>query len=138
MWYKKILAGGLGPCNYLQNIANTAWLAFLYKKGGMYLDMDIIMMASYVSLPVNIADNQGWEYSLTHHTTCSLNNTEMSFEPQNLFLLAYMQEFVVRFWNCIWGWNGPDCISNTCSRYRCNNTSNTIWPPSGKWWMPWR
>ena len=138
VWYAKMTAGDFPPGNSMQNIANAARLAFVYKKGGMYLDLDIITMADYASLPVNVVGAQGWDYSSTQHSTCNLNNAAMSFEPRHPFLLAYMQEFVAMFRNDVWGWNGPERISDTCRRYRCNNVSIAIWPPTGGWWMPWR
>jgi hypothetical protein len=146
-WYKKILTGGFGPGNTMQNIANAARLALIYKKGGMYLDMDIITLASYAGMPVNIVGAQGWGYKYTQKAggglsvletilgircwhdvdnTCCLNNAAMSFEPQHPFLHAYIREFVANFRNNKWGWNGPDRISDTCRKYKCDMTS-TFW-----------
>ncbi len=127
VWYKQLLSGKFGAGNTRQNIANAARLAFLYKKGGLYLDMDIITMANYASLPVNIAGAQGWDYLSTQHNTCNLNNAAMSFEPKHPFLLAYMHEFIDKFRNKIWGWNGPARISDTCRKFRCNNATDVIW-----------
>jgi len=131
----------------MQNIANAARPALLYKKGGMYLDMDIITMASYEHMPVNIVGAQGWGYTYAQKaraegspvsdavlgirrqgvdTTCSLNNAAMSFEPQHPFLHAYIRLFVAKFRNNKWGWNGPDRISDTCRKYKCDMIS-TFW-----------
>ena len=103
-----------------QNHANAFRLALLYKHGGRYLDLDIITLANFDSLPRNSIGLEGGG--------CRLNNAAMFFDKEHPFILEYMNEFVAHFNNTLWGNQGPLRAEQTCEKLHCDATNSSRSP----------
>lgn len=109
-----------------QNLSNALRLALLWKYGGVYLDMDIILIK-----PVDIVGR-----ALTQEAGFMINNAALSFPGNDIYIWKAMEKFVKEFNGYEWGHNGPHCLTHTyfdlcLPKKKINthfNTSDGIYP----------
>ncbi|KAI8616655.1 nucleotide-diphospho-sugar transferase [Chytriomyces sp. MP71] len=94
-----------------QNLGNAFRLAVVYKRGGVYLDLDIIS--------VNALSARGvLGRSLAMQDKDAMNNAFLAFPSGDAFVWVAMEEFVHGFNGNVWGKNGPEVITRTYKK-RC-------------------
>ena len=100
-------AGMIEKLPEARNGSNSYWYShetdllrflILYKWGGVYRDMDVIVERPFDSLH-NVL---GWE-----ENELSLNGAVLKFDAGNLFLKAALEEFSDRYKGNCWACNGP-------------------------------
>lgn len=105
-WLRKIKSGDIDPGEvpFAQNLSNILRLAVLYKYGGVYIDVDMILLRSFSGLKNAIGaqsiDPQTGEWN-------RLNNAVLVFDKRHSLLLKFIQEFALTFDGNRWGHNGP-------------------------------
>jgi len=101
-----------------QNLSNLLRLVLLYKYGGIYLDVDVLVLKDVSGLKncvgIQTVDEQA-------RTWTSLNNAVMIFDQKHPLLLKLIQEFTTHFDGNIWGHNGPDMVSRVVMNLAFND-----------------
>lgn len=100
-----------------QNLSNLIRLAFLYKYGGVYVDMDFIVLRKFDGLR-NTIGAQTIETVARNRTapTLTLNNAVLVFDPAHLLVYKFLEEFSSTFNGNKWGFNGPFLITRVMKR----------------------
>jgi len=101
-------------CFTQQNLANAARLAILFKHGGMYMDMDVISIN-----PIDVVSDR----SVGLQAKKTANNAVMRFPARDPVLKSYILNFVAKFDNCKWGFNGPNRLTDTLIKLGCMQDS---------------
>ena len=94
-----------GGSYWYANEADLLRLLFLYKTGGIYIDMDVTVVKRLDSLGSNIV---GWE----DKQESSLNNAFLKFEKGNPYLEACLKLYAPTYDNNAWGKSGPILLTN--------------------------
>jgi Glycosyltransferase sugar-binding region containing DXD motif/Alpha 1,4-glycosyltransferase conserved region len=103
----RYLAKQLGK-HWKQNIGNALRLWLLHQYGGIYLDLDMIMLRSLSALPIGIG---------AQVTDDELNNAALKFPAAHPFVKMLMREWVANYDGNKWGHNGPRRITETLELY---------------------
>mmetsp|Transcript_11772 Transcript_11772/g.43018 ORF Transcript_11772/g.43018 Transcript_11772/m.43018 type:complete len:647 (+) Transcript_11772:341-2281(+) len=90
----------------LNNLSNAFRLAALLAHGGIYLDMDVILLRDNILFMGPTIGDQGLE---------ELNNAVLKFPRRHPFLVAVIEDFVEEYNGEIWGWQGPSCLTRVYS-----------------------
>ncbi|KAJ3396022.1 hypothetical protein HDU92_004325 [Lobulomyces angularis] len=91
-----------------QNLGNAFRLALIWKKGGIYLDMDIISINSFKDLME--------KRLVAREDSVRVNNAVLSFPPNDPFIWSSMEVFVNNFNGYAWANNGPLCLTRAIMR----------------------
>lgn len=83
------------------HLTDSFRLVLLYRFGGVYMDTDVISYRSLDGIGVSVGLEDPWV----------INNAVMSFPRGHAFVYQLMHDFVHRFRNDFWGWNGPRLIT---------------------------
>ncbi|KAI8620848.1 hypothetical protein BC830DRAFT_1164215 [Chytriomyces sp. MP71] len=87
-----------------QNLGNTFRLTVIYKRGGVYLDLDIISLST-------LAVGEVLGRSPAMQDKNAMNNAFLVFLASDEFVWGTMEEFVEEFNGNVWGKNGPEIIA---------------------------
>ncbi|GMJ03211.1 hypothetical protein like AT2G38150 [Hibiscus trionum] len=136
-WLEELKSGrqdpGSIPLSY--NLSNLIRLAILYKYGGVYLDVDFIVLKDFIGL-WNAIGAQSMS-SITKKWT-RINGAAMIFDEGHPILHDFLQEFAATFDGSKWGHNGPYLISRVIRRVESKHGYNTtILPPKTFYPMDW-
>lgn len=125
-----------GEVSLGQNLSNLLRLALLYKFGGTYIDLDVVVLKSFSKLRNTIGaqnfDTKTGKWS-------RLNNAVLIFDKKHPLLFKFIEEFALTFDGNKWGHNGPYLISRVVSRVSGRPGFNfTVLPPSAFYPVDWR
>lgn len=138
-WFSRLKQGSVDPGDVplSQNLSNLIRLAVLYKFGGVYVDADVIVLRSFVSLRNAIgaqsADGRTGNWS-------RLNNAVMVFDREHPLLYKFMEEFTSTFNGNKWGHNGPYLVSRVVAREppaASPETNFSVLPPAAFYPVDW-
>jgi lactosylceramide 4-alpha-galactosyltransferase len=91
-------------------------LLILYKFGGIYLDIDMIIVRELHELPPNII---GWESGM------NLNGAFLKFRKHHPYLHECIKRFSNRY-SQAWSDNGPLLLSRVWRKWSAENPSNDV------------
>ncbi|CAI8612858.1 unnamed protein product [Vicia faba] len=124
-----------GEIPLFQNISNLIRLAVLYKYGGVYLDIDFILLKPLNGLR-NCIGAQSMDLGFKHWTR--LNNAVLIFDKNHPLLLRFIDEFALTFDGNKWGHNGPYLVSRVVEKLGKRHGLNfTILPPMAFYPADW-
>ncbi|CAJ2663236.1 unnamed protein product [Trifolium pratense] len=114
-WLHELMKGKQDPGEIplFQNLSNLIRLVVLYKYGGVYLDIDFILLKPLIGLR-NCIGSQSMDYGTKHWTR--LNNAVLIFDKNHPLLLKFINEFALTFDGNKWGHNGPYLVSRVVER----------------------
>ncbi|KAM1525389.1 hypothetical protein ACFX10_009860 [Malus domestica] len=109
-WLEELKSGRKDPGHIplSQNLANLIRLAMLYKYGGIYLGIDLVILKDFSSLRNAVGaqsvgkDSKQWT---------RLNGAVMIFDINHPILVDFLEEFATTFNGNKWGHNGPYCCA---------------------------
>lgn len=137
-WYDRLKEGNVNPgeISLGQNLSNILRLALLYKFGGIYMDLDVIVLKSFSKLRNTIGaqnlDTRTKKWS-------RLNNAVLIFDKKHPLLFKFMEEFALTFDGNKWGHNGPYLVSRVVSRVSRRSGFNfTVLPPCAFYPVDWK
>ncbi|PKI34527.1 hypothetical protein CRG98_045064 [Punica granatum] len=136
-WYSEIKTGNRDPGGIplAQNLSNLIRLAILYKYGGVYLDVDFIVLRDFSQLR-NAIGAQSIDPESRDWTR--INNAVMVFDANHPLLFKFIQEFALTFDGNKWGHNGPYLVSRVIRRVRGREGYNfTVLPPTAFYPVDW-
>lgn len=128
-WFHELRKGKSDPGEIplFQNLSNLIRLAVLYKYGGVYLDMDFILLKPLSGLR-NCIGAQSMDFGTKHWTR--LNNAVLIFDKNHPLLLRFINEFALTFDGNKWGHNGPYLVSRVVEKLgKIQGINFTILPP---------
>jgi len=98
---------------HLNNRANALRLALLYKRGGAYLDTDMVSLRPLSHLPCEALGAQSTVFSAARNMTVAtkMNTAAMVFNAKSPYLLKCMKSFVADFQPYTWAYQGPHLVS---------------------------
>ncbi|KAL6141722.1 hypothetical protein ACLB2K_060010 [Fragaria x ananassa] len=138
-WFLGLMKGNVrsGGVSIVQNLSNVLRLAMLYKFGGIYLDIDVIVLKR-LSKMKNVIGAQ--TIDLQTGNWSRLNNAVLVFDKNHPLLFMFIQEFALTFDSNKWGHNGPYLVSRGVSRI--SRTPNhgfdfTVVTPSAFYLVNW-
>ncbi|XWS12685.1 hypothetical protein CRYUN_Cryun37aG0111500 [Craigia yunnanensis] len=137
LWFNRLKKGNVDPgeVSLGQNLSNLLRLALLYKYGGIYIDIDIIVLKSFNNLR-NVIGAQS--INLETKNWSRLNNAVLIFDKQHPLLYKFIQEFALTFDGNKWGHNGPYLVSRVVARLTGRPGFNyTVLPPSAFYPVDW-
>ncbi|KAG5009977.1 Uncharacterized protein HKD37_07G019169 [Glycine soja] len=137
-WLNELKKGKKDPgqISLFQNLSNLIRLAVLYKYGGVYLDIDFVVLKP-LSLLRNSIGAQSMDAGNKHWTR--LNNAVLIFDMNHPLLLRFIDEFVLTFDGNRWGHNGPYLVSRVVKRLGEKPGFNfTILPPIAFYPADWK
>lgn len=137
-WLNELKKGKKDPgqISLFQNLSNLIRLAVLYKYGGVYLDIDVVVLKP-LSLLRNFIGAQCMDAGNKHWTR--LNNAVLIFDMNHPLLLRFIDEFVLTFDGNRWGHNGPYLVSRVVERLGERPGFNfTILPPMAIYPEDWK
>jgi len=137
-WLNELVKGKKDPgeISLFQNPSNLMRLAVLYKYGGVYLDMDFIVLKPLTVLR-NCIGAQSMDSGNKNWTR--LNNAVLIFDTNHPLLLRFINEFVLTFNGNKWGHNGPYLVSRVVERLGERPGFNfTILPPLAFYPADWK
>ncbi|XP_022748184.1 uncharacterized protein At4g19900-like [Durio zibethinus] len=121
------------PLSY--NLSNLIRLAILYKYGGVYLDVDFIVLKDFTGLR-NAIGAQSIDTSTRKWTR--INGAAMIFNDNHPLLHDFLEEFALTFDGSKWGHNGPYLVSRVIERIEyAPGYDLTILPPKTFYPMDW-
>ena len=91
-------------------------LLILYKFGGIYTDIDMIVVRELHDLPANVI---GWE------SASNLNGAFLKFQRGHPYLHACIAHFSTRYAQA-WSENGPLLLSRVWRKWSAANTHNDV------------
>ena len=91
-------------------------LLILYKFGGIYLDIDMIIVRELYELPANIL---GWE------SASNLNGAFLKFQKHHPYLRACIKQFSEHY-SQAWSDNGPLLLSRIWRKWSAANPNNDV------------
>ncbi|KAM2687398.1 hypothetical protein FF1_009858 [Malus domestica] len=107
----------------------------LYKYGGIYLDIDLVILKDFSSLRNAVGaqsvgkDSKQWT---------RLNGAVMIFDINHPILVDFLEEFATTFNGNKWGHNGPYLVSRVIERVGSTPGYNlTILPPKAFYPVDW-
>ncbi|CAJ2670704.1 unnamed protein product [Trifolium pratense] len=114
-WFDELREGKIDPGEIplFQNLSNLIRLVALYKYGGVYLDIDFILLKPLIGLR-NCIGAQSMNYVTKQWTR--LNNAVLIFDKNHPLLLMFINEFALTFNGNKWGHNGPYLVSRVVER----------------------
>ncbi|KAK9714719.1 hypothetical protein RND81_06G114400 [Saponaria officinalis] len=141
-WYNELEKGNVkkGGISLGQNLSNLLRLALLYKYGGIYMDIDFIVLKRLNklrnSIGAQMVDQKTKKWS-------RLNNAFLIFDKKHPLLSRFIEEFALTFNGNKWGYNGPYLVSRVVERL--NGTMGllegpmniTILPPRAFYVVDW-
>ncbi|KAK6231252.1 hypothetical protein SCA6_001325 [Theobroma cacao] len=136
-WLDEMKNGSKDPGNISlsYNLSNLIRLAILYKYGGVYLDVDFIILKDFMGLR-NAIGAQSID-PITRKWT-RINGAAMIFNDAHPLLLDFLQEFAMTFDGSKWGHNGPYLVSRVIGRVgNAPGYNLTILPPKTFYPMTW-
>lgn len=98
------------------HLSDSFRLVLLYRFGGIYLDTDVVSYRSFDGIGVSVGLEDPWV----------INNAVMSFTPRHSFVDQLMHNFVLRFRNDVWGWNGPRLLTRVWMKHFTNVAETDI------------
>ncbi|XWS43827.1 hypothetical protein CRYUN_Cryun16bG0137800 [Craigia yunnanensis] len=136
-WLDEMKSGSKDPGNISlsYNLSNLIRLAILYKYGGIYLDVDFIILKDLTRLRNAIAAQ-----SIDKRTRIwtRINGAAMIFNNDHPLLHDFLEEFAKNFDGSKWGHNGPYLVSRVIERVKTVPAYNlTILPPKTFYPMDW-
>ncbi|KAJ7281216.1 hypothetical protein O6H91_Y364100 [Diphasiastrum complanatum] len=137
IWFKELKNGIIDPgkISFSQNLSNVLRLAVLYKYGGIYLDMDVIVLREMSNL-ANAIGAQSAD-SLTGRWRI-LNNAVLIFDHHHPLLLKFIQEFARNFNGSRWGHNGPFMVTRVVKQVQAiSDHQCTVFPPRAFYSVDW-
>lgn len=114
-WLDELKSGSKDPgvISLSYNLSNLIRLAILYKYGGVYLDVDFIILKDLTGLRNAIGaqsiDSRTQKWS-------RINGAAMIFNKEHPLLLDFLEEFAISFDGSKWGHNGPYLVSRVIER----------------------
>lgn len=119
-WLEGLKAGEFDPGKIpiTQNLSNLLRLVLLYKYGGIYLDVDVLVLKDVSGLK-NCVGIQAVDERARIWT--SLNNAVMIFDQKHPLLLKLIEEFTTHFDGNAWGHNGPYMVSRVVMKVAFND-----------------
>lgn len=96
-----------------QNLSNLLRLALVYKFGGVYVDMDVLVLRSLSRLR-NAIGAQAVDAGTGNWSR--LNNAVLAFDRGHPLLYKFIEEFALTFNGNRWGFNGPYLVSRVVRR----------------------
>ncbi|XP_058763308.1 uncharacterized protein LOC131636717 [Vicia villosa] len=136
-WFHELRKGKRDPGEIplFQNLSNLIRLAILYKYGGVYLDMDFILLKPLNGLR-NCIGAQSMDLGFKHWTR--LNNAVLIFDKNHPLLLRFIDEFALTFDGNKWGHNGPYLVSRVVEKLgKRHGLDFTILPPMAFYPVDW-
>lgn len=136
-WFHELRKGKKDPGEIplFQNLSNLIRLAVLYRYGGVYLDMDFILLKPLNGLR-NCIGAQSMDLGFKHWTR--LNNAVLIFDKNHPLLLRFIDEFALTFDGNKWGHNGPYLVSRVVEKLGKRHGLNfTILPPMAFYPADW-
>ncbi|XP_038992547.1 lactosylceramide 4-alpha-galactosyltransferase-like [Hibiscus syriacus] len=136
-WFNELKSGRQDPGSITlsYNLSNLIRLAILYKYGGVYLDVDFIVLRDFIGLQ-NAIGAQSIS-SITKKWT-RINGAAMILNEGHPILYDFLEEFAATFDGSKWGHNGPYLISRVIQRVENKPGYNiTILPPKTFYPMDW-
>lgn len=114
-WLSDMRSGNRDPGEIplAQNLSNLIRLAVLYKYGGVYLDIDFIVLNNFGGLRNTIGAQS---VDLVSGKWTRINNAVMVFDAGHPLLYMFMEEFALTFDGSKWGHNGPYLVSRVVDR----------------------
>ena len=114
-WLEEISSGTKDPGQIplSQNLSNLIRLAMLYKYGGVYMDVDMVILRDLSGLK-NAVGAQSVD-GVTRQWT-RLSGAVMIFDINHPILVDFLQEFATTFDGNRWGYNGPYLVSRVIGR----------------------
>jgi len=114
-WLDRLKEGKVDPGTIpiTQNLSNLLRLVILYKYGGIYLDLDVIILKDISSLRNSIGTQS---VNATTKAWRTLNNAVLIFDKGHPLLLKFIEEFASHFNGNLWGNNGPLLVSRVARR----------------------
>ncbi|CAL9002774.1 unnamed protein product [Prunus brigantina] len=136
-WFAEMKGGKKDPGEIplAQNLSNLMRLAILYKYGGVYLDIDFIVLNSFLGLRNSIGAQS---VDVASKNWTRLNNAVLVFDMNHPLLYKFMEEFALTFDGNKWGHNGPYLVSRVVQRVQNRPGYNfTILPPIAFYPVNW-
>ncbi|OMO97531.1 hypothetical protein COLO4_14560 [Corchorus olitorius] len=136
-WVDELKSGSKDPgsISLSYNLSNLIRLAVLYKYGGVYLDVDFIILKDVNGLR-NAIGAQSID-SITRKWT-RINGAALIFNKEHPLLYDLLREFAMTFDGTKWGHNGPYLVSRVIRRVENLPGYNlTILPPKTFYPMDW-
>ncbi|XVF55115.1 hypothetical protein PTKIN_Ptkin06aG0010300 [Pterospermum kingtungense] len=136
-WLDELKSGSKDPGNISlsYNLSNLIRLAILYKYGGVYLDVDFIILKDFTGLR-NAIGAQSRHKSTRKWTR--INGALMIFDQDHPLLHDFLEEFAISFDGSKWGHNGPYLVSRVIERVETEPGYDlTILPPKTFYPMDW-
>ncbi|XWS59940.1 hypothetical protein CRYUN_Cryun08bG0165300 [Craigia yunnanensis] len=136
-WLDEMKSGRKDPGNISlsYNLSNLIRLAILYKYGGVYLDVDFIILKDFTGLR-NAIGAQSID-TITQKWN-RINGAAMIFNDDHPLLHDFLEEFAITFDGSKWGHNGPYLVSRVIERVENAPGYNlTILPPKTFYPMDW-
>ncbi|XP_039009016.1 lactosylceramide 4-alpha-galactosyltransferase-like [Hibiscus syriacus] len=136
-WFNELKSGrqdpGSIPLSY--NLSNLIRLAMLYKYGGVYLDVDFVILKDFIGLRNAIGAQS---ISTITKKWTRINGAAMIFDEGHPILYDFLEEFAATYDGSKWGHNGPYLISRVIQRVENKPGYNfTILPPKTFYPMDW-
>ncbi|KAH8402943.1 hypothetical protein KR222_000556 [Zaprionus bogoriensis] len=102
-----------------EHISDLLRLLSLYRYGGIYLDLDVMVLRSFEYVPLNFA---GLETNTSiGNTVLGLDNSQLG----NYFLKNFLQDFEENFAGDLWAENGPRSLSRVIKKI-CNSNKFSL------------
>lgn len=92
----------------------------LYRFGGIYLDLDVVVLRSLEDLPLNFMGAQ---------LNTSIGNSVMGLEPHGVghqLAELVLQDFQQQYDGDIWAQNGPRCLTRVMSEFCATDNINEM------------
>lgn len=121
-WLEGLKAGEFDPgmIPITQNLSNLLRLVLLHKYGGIYLDVDVLVLKDLSGLNNCVGIQTVNERA---RIWTSLNNAVMIFDQKHPLLLKLIQEFTAHFDGNAWGHNGPYLVSRVVMKVAFNDAA---------------
>jgi len=113
-WWKK------GDYFY-SHLTDLLRLVILYRRGGVYLDCDMILLKPLGSMSNAI----GLQRSSLFSGPYAVNGAFLKFEKGDEFLLQCITEFVNTYRRDVWAWNGPGLLTRVVRRATLKTQNET-------------
>ncbi|XVE97051.1 hypothetical protein REPUB_Repub02eG0277100 [Reevesia pubescens] len=136
-WFDEMKSGSKDPgkISLSYNLSNLIRLAILYNYGGVYLDVDFIILKDLTGLS-NAIGAQSIDTSTRKWTR--INGAAMIFNNDHPLLHDFLEEFAITFDGSKWGHNGPYLVSRVIERVdNAPGYNLTILPPKTFYPMDW-
>lgn len=109
-WLEGLKAGEFDPgmIPITQNLSNLLRIVLLYKYGGIYVDVDMIILKDVSGLRNCVGIHSVYDGT---RILKSLHNAVLIFDQKHPLLLKFIEEFTANFDGNVWGHNGPDLLT---------------------------